>query len=122
MKRILLCSSNRLFARNLCGILRDDGNQVDEVEHPSLAVQRVIGAAYDVMVIDAEPFGLPAGDAARITSSIAPDMAVFCVGGDPRVGGAAALSLPAEPDAIRDLIRHITTRYPTDTTPEGRVA
>jgi CheY-like chemotaxis protein len=122
MKSILLCSSNPLLIKSLYATLRDEGHAVDDVEHPALAVQRVLERPYDLMIVDAEPFGLSAGDAARIVTAIAPEMAIFCVGPQPGSGHPPAVPLPADPDAIRELIRHVATRRPQETPAEGRWA
>jgi CheY-like chemotaxis protein len=79
MKKILLCSSNRILARSLYGMLRDEGHEVEDVEHPSLAVRKVLEGPYDLTVFDAEPFGMSAADAARIVGEIAPGMPVLKV-------------------------------------------
>jgi len=80
MKKILLCSSNPLLVKSLYGLLRDDGYDVDIVEHPSLAVQRILVGGYDMMVVDSEPFGLSAEDAVQIIRSTMPELPVLYVG------------------------------------------
>ena len=90
MKKIILCSSNPLLIKSLYGMLRDEGYAVEDVEHPALAVQKVLDGAYDFMIVDAEPFGLSAEDAARIITTIAPAMPIFCVGGGGGVRRPAA--------------------------------
>ena len=80
MSDILLCSSNSMLVRNLYGILRDDGYNVDTVEHPSLAVKQVLWSKYDCAIVDSDPFGLPAQDAVQILRSVAPAMPVVVVG------------------------------------------
>jgi len=80
MKNIILCSSNPILIKNLYGILRDGGNNVEIIEHPARAVQKVLSGKYDITIIDSEPFGLSAEDAAQIIKSVAPGMPVLCVG------------------------------------------
>ncbi len=80
MKDIILCSSNPLLIKSLYGIMRDAGTGVDIVEHPSLAVQKIIEKKYDAVIIDSDPFGLSAEDAATIIRRIAPEMPVLLVG------------------------------------------
>jgi len=109
MKRILLCSSSPLLIKGLYASLRDEGYAVEDVEHPSLAVQKVLRGSYDLTIIDAEPFGLSAEDAARIVGAIAPGMPILCLG-DKGGGGLDRLPLltvPADLEAIKELIHRI---------------
>jgi two-component SAPR family response regulator len=80
MKKILLCSSNPILVKSLYGILRDDGHSVETIEHPVLAVQMVMNNQYDVLIIDSEPFGLSAEDAAEIVRIVAPGVFILFVG------------------------------------------
>ncbi len=82
MKNIILCSSNPILVKSLYGILRDEGYEVETVEHPAFAVQRVMSSRrYDFIIIDSEPFGLSTEDAVEIIKNIAPEMPVLYVGG-----------------------------------------
>jgi len=107
MKKIILCSSNPLLIKSLYGMLRDEGYAIEDVEHPALAVQKVLGGAYDFMIIDAEPFGLSAEDAARIIRTIAPEMPIFCVGGGVASDNLPMIRLPDDLDAIKEMIHHV---------------
>ncbi len=80
MKNIILCSSNPIMIKSLYGILRDEGYNVQTVEHPAHAVRKVLGGSYDLVIVDSEPFGLSAEDAVQIIKTVAPDMPVLCVG------------------------------------------
>ena len=107
MKKILLCSSNPLLIKSLYGMLRDEGCSVEEVEHPALAVQKVLKSAYDFMIVDAEPFGLSAEDAARIIKTRAPGMPIFSIGGSTACDNLSMIRLPADLDAIKEMIHHV---------------
>jgi DNA-binding response OmpR family regulator len=107
MKRILLCSSNPLLTRSLYGMLRDEGYAVEDVEHPALAVRKVLDGVYDFTIIDAEPFGLSAEDAAHVITAIAPGMPILCVGDGPGSDHLQLIKLPADLAAIRELIHVI---------------
>lgn len=107
MKRILLCSSNPLLVKSLYASLREEGYAVDEVEHPSLAVQKVLQGSYDLTVIDAEPFGMSAAEAARVVAAIAPGMPILCLGDEAADLGPLQITVPAEPDAIREMIHRV---------------
>lgn len=106
MKKIILCSSNPLLIKSLYGMLRDEGYSVEDVEHPALAVQKVLGGTYDLVIVDAEPFGLSAEDAARIITAIAPEMPIFCLGGG-ECETLPMIRLPADLDAIKEMLHHI---------------
>jgi DNA-binding response OmpR family regulator len=107
MKKIILCSSNPLLIKSLYGMLRDEGYAIEDVEHPALAVQKVLGGTYDFMIIDAEPFGLSAEDAARIITTIAPEMPILSVGGGSAGDHQTMIRLPADLDAIKAMIQQI---------------
>jgi DNA-binding response OmpR family regulator len=107
MKRVLLCSSSPLLIKGLYATLRDEGFAVEDVEHPSLAVRKVLQGPYDLIIIDAEPFGLSAEDAARIVATIAPGTPILCVGGGAGPDRLPALRVPADLDAIKEMIHHV---------------
>lgn len=107
MNTIILCSSNPLLVKGLYGLLRDEGYAIEEVEHPALAVQKILKSSYAFMIIDAEPFGLSAEDAARIIRTIAPEMPILCVGGGATCEDLPMIRLPADLDAIKEMIHHI---------------
>ena len=107
MKRILLCSSNPLLVKSLYATLRDEGYLVEDVEHPSLAVRKVLEGPYDLTVIDAEPFGMSAEDAARIVGEIAPGMPVLCLGDEAGLGRLPLIMVPADLDAIKEMIHRV---------------
>lgn len=96
MKNIILCSSNPILVKSLYGILRDEGHNVETIEHPAFAVQTIIRKQYDFIIFDSEPFGLSAEDAAKIINWLAPDVRVMFIGteraGDPfSIDGAVDL-------------------------------
>ena len=86
MRHILLCSSDPLLTKNLYGILRDEGYDVETVEHPALAVKTVMRGAFDVLVVDSEPFGMSAEDAARIIRTLEPALPILFVGREREYG------------------------------------
>jgi len=82
MKNILLCSSNPLLIKSLYGILRDEGYSVETVEHPALAVKKVLRAQYDFVIVDSEPFGMSSREAEQIIRSVSPEMPIMIMGGE----------------------------------------
>lgn len=96
MKDIILCSSNPILIKSLYGVLRDEGYNVEIVEHPALAVRKVLFGRYDFVIADSEPFGLSVEDAAQIIKSVAPDMPILFVGGGREQTRAVAAPLDIE--------------------------
>lgn len=80
MKNTILCSSNPILIKSLYGILRDQGHEVEIIEHPAIAVQKVMAQKYDFLVIDSDPFGLSAEDAVNIIKTVAPGLPILFVG------------------------------------------
>jgi len=107
MKKIILCSANPLLVKSLYGMLRDEGYAVEDVEHPALAVQKVLGGSYDLLIVDDEPFGLSAEDAARIVRTTAPGMPILRVGGGASCDDLPMMRLPDDLDAIKEMLQHI---------------
>ncbi len=77
MKNIILCSSNPILVKSLYGILRDEGHFVETYEHPAFAVQAAMRKPFDIVIIDSEPFGLSAEDAAIIIRNLIPNMQIL---------------------------------------------
>ncbi len=107
MKNILLCSSNPILVKSLYGVLRDEGYAVDTVEHPALAVQQVMNGAYDMLVVDSEPFGMSAEDAVQIIRSVKPNLPILCVGGDCGCDMAPGVSPPLDLEAFKRSVHAI---------------
>jgi DNA-binding NtrC family response regulator len=80
MKNIILCSSNPILIKSLYSMLRDDGYNVETIEHPAQAVQMVMRRHYHCVIVDSEPFGLSAEDAATIIKAVSPLMPILFVG------------------------------------------
>jgi DNA-binding NtrC family response regulator len=81
MKDIILCSSNPILIKSLYCVLREEGYNVEIVEHPSLAVHKILFGKYDFVVVDSEPFGLSAEDAVEIIKAVSPCTPTIVVGG-----------------------------------------
>jgi DNA-binding response OmpR family regulator len=96
MKNIILCSSNPMLVKNVYCVLRDEGYTVDTVEHPALAVKKVLRGAYDFVIVDSEPFGMSAADAAQVIRSVAPSMPIMFMGGEGEWEHAAGTGMPLD--------------------------
>jgi DNA-binding response OmpR family regulator len=107
MKHIILCSSSTLLIKNLYGILRDEGYCVDIIEHPSFAVQLVLNRKYDLVIIDSEPFGMSAEDAANIINRVAPETAVMVLGSTAGQEQAQSLESPVDLEEFKRTLHAI---------------
>jgi DNA-binding NtrC family response regulator len=107
MKKIILCSSNPILIKSLYATLRDEGYGVDTIEHPSFAVQMVMQKKYDFVIIDSEPFGLSAEDAAEIIKTVAPQIRVLFVGSDCRKDLAEAVATPIDLEQFKRTLNSI---------------
>ncbi len=107
MKNILLCSSNPLLIKNVYGVLRDEGHTVDTVEHPALAIKKVLWGAYDVVVVDSEPFGMSAQEAAQVIRFVSPKMPIVFMGGEGEKGHANGMGMPLDLEAFKRTIHNI---------------
>jgi DNA-binding NtrC family response regulator len=104
MKNVILCSSNQILIKSLYGPLRDEGYTVETIEHPALAVQMVTLRRYDFIIIDSEPFGLPAEDAVKIIKTITPGMPILFIGSGWGREHAQAVETPLD---LEEFIRTI---------------
>ena len=107
MKNIILCSSNPILVKSLYGILRDEGHSVETIEHPAFAVQMIIQNRFDLIIIDSEPFGLSAEDAAEIIRNVAPWMQILFVGSSARMGKTQTLEKPVDLEEFKRAIQSI---------------
>jgi two-component SAPR family response regulator len=103
MKNFILCSSNPILVKSLYGILRDEGHRVEMIEHPAFAVQLVLNEYIDCVIIDSEPFGLPAEDAVAIIKTIAPRIQVLFLGRHDNQSDEAPLDLEALKKTIHSM-------------------
>jgi DNA-binding NtrC family response regulator len=106
MNKILLCSANPILIKSLYGVLRDDGHDVEVIEHPALAVQKVMAGGFGMMIVDSEPFGLSAEDAVQIIRSTMPDLPVLYVGSGTH-GPMPAVEAPVDLEEFKRTIHNI---------------
>jgi DNA-binding NtrC family response regulator len=93
-----------MMIKNLYGILRDEGYEVETIEHPALAVQMVMRRSYDFIIVDSEPFGLSAEDAVEIIKIVAPGMPILFVGGNRDKEHAPAEEAPVDLEEFKRTI------------------
>ena len=106
MKNIILCSSNPILIKSLYCVLREEGYNVEIVEHPSLAVKKVLFGKYDFVIVDSEPFGLSAGDAVQIIKTVSPDTPTLVLGGGSD-GLVPSVETPVDLEEFKHTIRSI---------------
>ncbi|MEK6744066.1 MAG: hypothetical protein AABZ15_10660 [Nitrospirota bacterium] len=107
MKNIILCSSNPLLIKNVYGFLRDEGYTVDIVEHPALAVKKVLWGVYDLVIVDSEPFGMSAQEAAQVIRSVSPGMPVVIMGREREKDLADGMEEPLDLEEFKRTIHSI---------------
>jgi DNA-binding response OmpR family regulator len=107
MKNILLCSSNPLLIKNVYGVLRDEGYTVDTVEHPALAVKKVLLRSYDFVIVDSEPFGMSAQEAAQVIRSVSPGMPIVIMGSEGEKDQAATMGPLLDLEELKKTIHSI---------------
>jgi len=96
-----------MLVKNVYCVLRDEGFSVETVEHPALAVQKVMDGSFDMLVVDSEPFGLSAEDAVKIVRSIKPDLPILCVGTENWCGSASGVESPLDLEAFKRTVHAI---------------
>lgn len=107
MYETLLCSHNPILIKSLYGILIDEGCRVEVVDHPALAVQKVLDRPFSAVVMDTESVGLSAEEAVQIIGSIAPDTTVLLVGECHGPVQTAGISVPVDLAAFKQAIHSI---------------
>ena len=104
MDEILLCTHDPILVKNLYGVLRDDGNNVEIADQLTLAVQMLLKSRYNAVIMDGRPFGLPAEDAVQIMKTVSPDMPIIVVGGQAGWTDALSLEMPVDLEELREII------------------
>lgn len=107
VKKIILCSSNPILVKSLYGMLRDEGHTVETIEHPAFAVQMIMHKAWDVVIIDSEPFGLSGEDAAEIIRSFAPATGVVFIGKAGRRSSGVTETPPLDLEEFKKTIHRL---------------
>jgi len=107
MKNILLCSSNPLLIKSIYGVLRDEGFTVETVEHPALAVKKVLWAHFDIVIVDSEPFGMSAQEAGQVIRSVSPDMPIMIMESEWGQGKADGMGTPLDLEEFKRTINSI---------------
>jgi DNA-binding response OmpR family regulator len=108
MKDILICTHDPMLVKNLYGILRDQGCDVETADHCALAVQMALAREYDAVIIDSESFGLPVEDAATIIKTISPDTGIMIVGPAENDTDVVTLTIPVDLEEFKQTIIRMT--------------
>lgn len=80
MRNILLCSQEPLLVKEIYGLLRDEGFEVDTVEYIADSVRWYLIKSYDAVILDTRNVGLNALEAASIMKNVFPDTPIFLIG------------------------------------------
>jgi hypothetical protein len=94
MKNIILCSSNPLLIKNVYGVLRDEG-------------YTVLWGTFDFVIVDSEPFGMSAREAAQVIRSVAPGMPIVIMGGERDMDPADGMGAPLDLEEFKRTIHSI---------------
>ena len=73
MRNLLLSTQDQIFIKGLYSPLRDEGFEVDIVEHASESVRYSLHKSYGVVILDSRDVGLNAYEAASIIKHIRPE-------------------------------------------------
>jgi len=107
MDKIVLCSHNPLLAKNLYGILRDEGYTVAVADHPAFAVQLCLNMQYALVIFDSEFFGLSVDDAIQIIKKISPATRVLVLGDRSDTCGTEGTKVPVNLEEFKQAIHNI---------------
>lgn len=105
MRKVLLCSADPLLVKSLSNVLRDEGFDVDTVEHPAFAVKKVLGSSFDVVVVDSEPFGMSAEEATLAIKAVSPRMPVLMIGATSDGFSAGFIWKPVDLEVFRRAVQ-----------------
>lgn len=105
--RILLCSEEPILLKNLYGILRDEGWEVETVSHPALAIRTLIKDNFKAIIFDSGVPGMSVNDAVHIIRSFLPEMIVFTIGNVTKDPGVMTLSMPVDLGEIKEMVHNV---------------
>jgi len=103
-----------MLVKNLYGVLRDEGYDVEIADHSALAVQLLLKRKFYAVIIDCKPFGLSAEDAVQIMKTVSPAMPIILVGGSEEEPNALNIKGPVDLEELRALlnIMHQSSKIP----------
>ena len=104
MEKILLCTHDPILVKNLYGILRDKGHNVEVADHLALAIQMILKSHYYIVIIDGKPLGLSVKDAVQIMKTVSPEMPIIVVGGVECDTDALSIRMPVDLEEFRDVL------------------
>jgi CheY-like chemotaxis protein len=105
--KVLLCSENPLFVKQVLGFATEIGFTIHTVEHPADAIRSVIRENYDIIISDAGSAGLSGYEALEIIKRLSPG-ADTVLTGESLPADASDPGIPfflcSETDALRDYL------------------
>ncbi len=105
--KVLVCSENPLFVKQILGFSTEIGFYISIVEHPADAIRSVIREDYDLVISEAGSAGLSGYEALEIISRLSPGIETVLTG--ERLPSRASdpvipFFLYSETDALRDYL------------------
>lgn len=107
MNDILVCTHDPILMKNVYGILRDEGFEVDTSDSPGRAVQMVIRGSYGAVIIDTHAFGLPVEDAVLIIKTVSPNIQVILIGHSEVAQDALSIRVPLNLEELRETVHSL---------------
>jgi DNA-binding NtrC family response regulator len=104
MREILLCTHDPILVKNVYGVLRDKGHNVEIADHLALAVQMTLKSHYYAVIIGGKPFGLSVEDAVQIMKTVAPELPIIVMGGKEGGQDGLGIGVPVDLQELRDLL------------------
>ncbi len=111
MNDILLCSSDPIFIKNLYGILRENGYNIDVAGHTALAVRMAFEKRYAAVILDSDAVGLSSGEAARIILRVIASVPVILAGENLLPEGAVSISKPLDLEEVLEVLRTVCSLH-----------
>jgi DNA-binding NtrC family response regulator len=113
MRNILLCSQEPLLIKEVYGLLRDQGFEVDTVEYIADSVRWFLIKEYGAVILDTRNVGLNALEAVYIMKNVFSETPIFMIG-DEQEGkgtyvrdGIYKIDVPVEIDRFIQIFKEI---------------
>lgn len=108
--KVLLCSENPLFVKQILGFSTEIGFTTSTVEHPADAIRAVIREDYDLIISEAGSAGLSGYEALEIIERLSPGTETVLTG-ERLPAGASDPGTPfflcSETDSLRDYLARL---------------
>jgi len=106
--KILVCSQEPILLKNLYGILRAEGWDVETVSHPAHAVQTLMKEKYKAVLFDSGVSGMSVHEAVQIIRSFIPEMLILTMGDATKDPQVMTLSMPIDLGEFKEMIHNVS--------------